>query len=280
MLDNRILAEGKALSVLSHLVEGCSVRSSEIVTGVHRDTILNLLNVAGGKCEVLMAKMICGLKVQDVEVDKQWQWIKMKSRTKAAKEITDPFVGDSWTFLAIERHTKLILAWHSGQRGYEDTFAFTEKLAHATSGNFQLSSDGFKAYQDAVIHSLGMHQIDFAQIIKIYGRDVENETRYSPAECIGFKLQPIHGQPDMSKVATSRIERMNLNTRMENRRFTRLSNAASKEWSNHHASLALYFAYYNFCRMHRTLRCTPAMAQGITKSIWTLKDLLLAATGI
>ena len=279
MLDNMILAEGKALSVLSHLVEGCSVRSTERLTGVHRDTILNLLNVAGRKCEALMTKMICGLRVQDVEVDEQWQWIKMKSRTKAAKEIDDPFVGDSWTFTAIERHTKIILCWHLGHRDYEDTFAFTEKLAHATSSNFQLSSDGFKAYQDAVIHSLGMHHVDFAQIIKIYGRDAEHETRYSPAECIGFKLEAIHGDPDMNRVGTSRVERMNLNTRMENRRFTRLTNAASKKWSNHHASLALYFAYYNFCRQHRSLKgSTPAMAQGITKSIWTLKDLLMNAT--
>ena len=153
ILDNMILAEGKALSVLQHLVEGCSVRSTERLTGVHRDTILALLNVAGRKCEALMVKMIHGLKVADVECDEQWQWIKMKSRTKAAQQIDDPLVGDSWTFVAIERHTKIILAWHLGHRSYEDTFAFTEKLAHATSGNFQLSSDGFKAYQDAVIDS-------------------------------------------------------------------------------------------------------------------------------
>jgi transposase-like protein/IS1 family transposase len=279
ILDNMILAEGKALAVLSHLVEGCSVRSTERLTGVHRDTILDLLNVAGRKCEALMTKMICGLKVQDVECDEVWQYIGMKSRTKARKEIEDPEVGDCWTFTAIERHSKLILAWHLGQRGWEDTFAFTEKLAHATKGNFQVSTDGFKAYQDAMVYSLGMHQIDFAQIIKVYGKDpAENETRYSPAECIGYKLQAIHGNPDMNKVGTSRIERHNLSVRMENRRFTRLTNAFSKKWANHYAALALYLAYYNFCRMHRTIRCTPAMAAGITKSVWTLKDLLMAAS--
>jgi IS1 family transposase len=203
----------------------------------------------------------------------------MKSKTKDRKEIDDPFVGDSWTFTAIERHSKLILAWHLGHRTYEDTFAFTEKLAHATKGSFQVSTDGFKAYQDAMVYSLGMHQIDFAQIIKIYGRDVENETRYSPAQCIGFKLQSIHGNPDMNRVGTSRIERHNLTLRMENRRFTRLTTGASKKWTNHHSSLALFLAYYNFCRPHRSLQgSTPAMVQGITKSVWTIKDLLMNAT--
>lgn len=278
MLDHMILAEGKALSVLSHLVEGCSVRSTERLTGVHRDTILDLLNVAGRKCEALMLKLICGLKVQDVECDEVWQYIGMKSRTKARKQIEDKEVGDCWTFTAIERHTKLILAWHLGLRTYEDTFAFTEKLAYATSGNFQISTDGFKAYQDAVVYSLGMHQVDFAQVIKIYANNPEGETRYSPAKCTGFRKEAIHGDPDMDRAGTSRIERHNLSVRMENRRFTRLTNGFSKKWANHHAALALYFAYYNFCRMHKTIRCTPAMAAGITKSVWTLKDLLMNAT--
>jgi IS1 family transposase len=262
-------------------VEGCSVRSTERLTGVHRDTILRLLNVAGTKCEALMSKMICGLRVRDVECDEVWQWIGMKAKTKDQKEITDPEIGDSWTFTAIERHSKLILAYHLGHRTYDDTFAFTEKLAHATSGSFQVSTDVFKAYQDAMIYSLGMHQIDFAQIIKLYGRDVESETRYSPAQCIGFRREAIHGNPDMNRVGTSRIERHNLTVRMQNRRYTRLTNAASKKWKNHHASLSLFIAYYNFCRQHRTLQgSTPAMVAGITKSIWTLKDLLLNATGV
>lgn len=278
ILDNMILAERKALSVLQHLVEGCSVRSTERLTGVHSDTILDLLSVAGAKCEALMLKLICGLKVQDVECDEVWQYIDMKAKTKSRKQIEDKEIGDCWTFTAIERHSKLILAWHLGQRGYEDTFAFTEKLAYATSGNFQVSTDGFKAYQDAMFYSLGMRQIDFAQVIKIYANNPEGETRYSPAKCTGFKKQAIHGDPDLDRAGTLRIERQNLSVRMENRRFTRLTNAFSKKWANHHAAVALYFAYYNFCRLHKTIRCTPAMAQGITKSVWTLKDLLTNAT--
>ena len=158
-----------------------------------------------------------------------------------------------------------------------DTVQFTEKLAHATDGNFQVTTDGFAAYKDAIVYSLGAQKVDFAQLIKIYQNTVETETRYSPAKCIGCKKKPVHGRPDMDRVSTSIVERHNLSVRMENRRFTRLTNAFSKLWANHHAALALYFAYYNFCRMHKSLRCTPAMAADIAKSVWTLKDLLMQA---
>jgi hypothetical protein len=154
---------------------------------------------------------------------------------------------------------------------------FTEKLAYATSGGFQVTTDGFKPYRDAIVTSLGVQKIDFAQLQKIYTHNRE-ETRYSPARCIGTKTEAIYGRPDPERVGTSRIERHNLSMRMENRRFTRLTNAFSKKWANHHAALALYLCYYNFCRQHKTLKgSTPAMAQGLTNSIWTLKDLLVNA---
>ena len=172
------------------------------------------------------------------------------------------------------------LAWHVGQRTYEDTVTFTDKLAHATSGSFQVTTDGFAAYRDAVVMSLGVQRVSFAQLIKIYRSLVMDEARYSPAECTGAKKEAIMGNPDMRKVSTSYIERHNLSVRMENRRFTRLTNAFSKRWANHRAALARYFAYYNFSRMHKTLRCTPAMAAGVVDHVWTLKDLLSAATGI
>src|SRR6266550_5427091 len=136
-LDNMILAEGKALAVLSHLVEGCSIRSTERLTGVHRDTILTLLTIAGRKCETLMRDRIQGLKVEDVECDEVWSFVGMKAKTKSQKNLDDDTLGDAWTFTAIERHSKLILAWHLGHRGYEDTATFTDKIAHATSGSFQ-----------------------------------------------------------------------------------------------------------------------------------------------
>lgn len=277
-LDNSRLAEGKALAVLSHLIEGCSVRSTERLTGVHRDTILNLLTIAGRKCEALMLDRIHELRVSDVQCDEVWSYVGMKKKTKTRKGETSDEVGDAWTYTAIESNSKLILAWHVGQRNYEDTVVFTDKIAHATSGSFQISTDGFAPYRDAVVMSLGVQRVDFAQLIKIYRSSVMDEQRYSPAECTGARKEAIMGNPDMDKCSTSHIERHNLSVRMENRRFTRLTNAFSKRWENHRAALALYFAYYNFCRTHKTLRCTPAMAADVTKSVWTLKDLLLAAT--
>jgi len=278
ILDKMTLADDKALSVLSHLIEGCSIRTTERLTGVHRDTIMRLLLMAGTKCEVFMHNRIQGLKAQDVECDELWAYIGMKSKTATKKEVDDPRLGDAWTFTAIERHSKLILAWHLGHRTMYDTVQFTEKLAHATDGNFQVTTDGFAAYKDAIVYSLGAQHVDFAQLVKIYQNNPENETRYSPAKCIGTKKNRVFGRPDRDRVSTSIVERSNLSVRMENRRFTRLTNAFSKRWANHRAALALYFAYYNFCRVHKTLRYTPAMAADIAKSVWTLKDLLLAAT--
>jgi IS1 family transposase len=227
-----------------------------------------------------MRDRIRELKVSDVECDEVWSFVGMKKKTKTRKGIDSDEIGDAWTFTAIESNSKLILAWHVGQRSYEDTQMFTEKIAHATAGSFQISTDGFGPYREAVVMSLGVQRVSFAQLIKIYRSPVMDEARYSPAECTGAKKEAIIGSPDMDRVSTSIIERHNLSVRMENRRFTRLTNAFSKRWENHRAALALYFAYYNFCRMHKTLRCTPAMAAGIVKHVWTVKDLLLNATGV
>jgi transposase-like protein/IS1 family transposase len=277
-LDDSRLAEGKALSVLSHLIEGCSIRSTERLTGVHRDTILRLLLTAGRKCEALMSDRIHGLKVSEVQCDEVWQYVGMKNKTKIRKGETSGELGDSWTFTAIESNSKLILAWHVGHRTYEDTVIFTDKLAHAISGSFQVTTDGFAPYRDAVLMSLGMQRVDFAQLIKIYRSSVFDEQRYSPAECTGARKEVIMGRPNMDKVSTSHIERHNLSVRMENRRFTRLTNAFSKRWANHRAALALYLAHYNFVRTHKTLRMSPALAASLIEHSWTLKDLLVAAS--
>ena len=271
------LSVEKALSVIQHLVEGCSIRTTERITGVEKRTILHLLEVVGERCETLMEDRINGLKVQDVQADEIWGYVGMKQKTKNNQgRAEDEALGDAYCFIGIERNSKVILAWHLGRRTEVDTIEFTEKLAHATRGNFQITTDGFKPYQHAVVMSLGAQRVDFAQLVKIYTADRSAEARYSPAECTGCKKVPIYGNPDMQKVSTSHIERQNLTVRMSMRRMTRLTNAFSKKWANLHYSYALHFAYYNFCKVHSSLRVTPAMEAGITDHVWELTELIAA----
>jgi IS1 family transposase len=181
--------------------------------------------------------------------------------------------GDAYCFVAIERHSKLILTWHLGRRTAEDTEVFTEKLSQATNGRFQLTTDGFAAYPEAVHYSLEM-RVDFAQLVKVYAAPRDPEERYSPARLINAVPLPRWGEPDPQSICTSHVERQNLTMRMQLRRLTRLTNAFSKKWENLKAALAVYFAYYNFIRVHTTLRITPAMQADLTDHLWTWEELL------
>jgi transposase-like protein/IS1 family transposase len=270
--DKRLPLE-KALQCLHMLLEGCSLRSVERITGVHRNTIMNVLVIAGERCERLMDKRIQNLPVKDVEADEMWGFVGMKKITRLNRGITSPQIGDAYTFVAIERNTKLILTWHLGQRDLADTEVFTEKLDRATSGHFQLTTDGFSAYRQAISYSLGV-RVDYAQLIKVYAKDREAEQKYSPPEVVNTITNPIIGSPDPRRICTSIVERSNLSIRTSVRRLTRLTNAFSKKWENLRAMLALYFAFYNFCRIHSSIRCTPAMESGITNHVWTLRELL------
>lgn len=274
-LDDMRIPMEKAEMILRLLLEGNSIRSIQRITGVHQVTILSLLVLAGEKCERVMHDRIKGVAVRDVEADEIWGFVGMKKMTRLRKEITDPHVGDAYTFVGIERNTKLVLAWHLGQRDVPDTEVFTEKLDRATSGRFQLTTDGFAGYPHAISYSLGV-RVDYAQLIKVYGkdRDPQGEQKYSPPEVIDTMIKPMIGSPDPRRICTSIVERNNLTMRMSIRRLTRLTNGYSKKWENLKAMLALYFAYYNFCRIHSSIRCTPAMESGITGHIWTLRELL------
>jgi IS1 family transposase len=267
-----ILAEEKAVSVLQHLVEGCSVRTTSRITGVHPRTILNLLSLAGDRFERLMTQRIHGLRVKDVQCDELWGYVGMKEKTKTKRG--KDTLGDAWTFVGIERYSKLVLAWHLGRRTEKDTVKFTEKLAAATDGSFQITTDGFGPYKDAVVLSLGAQGVNFAQLVKLYAANPESDTRYSPADCIDAKAVPVFGTPDLSKISTSHAERQNLTMRMQMRRLTRLTDAFSKKWEKLYAMLASYFAWYNFVRVHQTLRVTPAMEAGITDHVWEIRELL------
>ncbi|HEY2292343.1 MAG TPA: IS1 family transposase [Thermoanaerobaculia bacterium] len=264
----------KAELCLKLLTEGSSIRSTERVSGVHRDTIMRLLRKAGEKCEALMNRLVRRVPVQDVQADELWCFVGMKERTKKLKKNTDPEMGDAYTFVGLERGSKLALAFHMGRRTSEDASIFAAKLAAATSGNFQLSTDGFNAYPAAVEEHLGA-RVDYGQIVKVFGPETtDSERRYSPPAIISAEKVVISGAPEEERICTSHVERTNLHIRMQMRRFTRLTNAFSRKRENLRAALALHFAAYNFTWMHRTIRCTPAMAAGIARKPWTVRDLL------
>jgi transposase-like protein/IS1 family transposase len=269
-LDGTYLPTEKITEIIRLLVEGCSVRSIERITGIHRDTILNVLVLAGERCERLLESKIQGLPVQDVQCDEIWGYVGCKEKRNVSD---DPTRGDAYCFVAIERNTKLVLTWHLGRRTARDTFAFTEKINEATQGRFQVTTDGFKPYVDAVHHSLGT-RVDFAQLVKVYSAPRDGEQRYSPAEVVDVVPLPRWGQPELSRICTSHVERANLSIRMAMRRMTRLTNAFSKKWENLKAAYAIWFAFYNFCRVHQTLRVTPAMEAGISNHVWNLGELL------
>ena len=277
-LDEMRLPLDKALLVLQLLVEGNSIRSTERITGVEKKTILSLLVLAGERCERLMEKRLRKVKVSDLQADEVWAYVGMKEKTKKRKGKDADTLGDAYTFVAFERQSKLILAWHLGRRTARDTLLFTEKIfatVDGTEGRFQVSTDGFDAYPDAITYSLGT-RVDYAQLIKLYEAPAADEHRYSPSRVVEAIARPVFGNPDPERICTSHVERQNLNVRMAMRRFTRLTNGFSKKWENLKAALALYFAYYNFCRIHKTIRCTPAMEAGITSRVWELRELLAA----
>ncbi len=276
LLGSMILGEEKALLCLGLLVEGNSVRSTERITGVHRDTILSLLETVGKKCLWIQENLVTDVKAKFVQADEIWSFIAMKDKTKNEQNITSDKIGSAYTFTCIEADTKLIVAWHLGNRTEEHAVTFLRKIRGAVDRNaeFQISTDAFPGYKHNVPIVLNT-QAHYGQIVKRYGTPNPNEVRYSPAECIGCKKKKIRGNPIKSKISTSYVERQNLTMRMSMRRFTRLTNGFSRKWENLNYMLAIYFAYYNFCRSHKSLdNATPAMAANLTKTIWSLKDIL------
>jgi transposase-like protein/IS1 family transposase len=273
-LDEMRLPLDKAVSVLALLLEGMSIRSVERVTGAHRDTILRLLILAGDRCETLMVDKVCNLAVKDVQADEIWGYVFKREGHKWEHEKDAAEIGDAYCFVGMERTSKLVLAWHLGKRDTVATDTFIGKLRYATGDNrFQLTTDGFKPYIKAVEMYLS-DRVDFAQLIKVYGVSRDGEQRYSPAEVVDSVPVEIMGRPDRDRICTSHIERQNLSIRMGMRRMTRLTNGFSKKWRNLQAAYSLWFAYYNFCRRHQTLRVTPAMESGLTDHIWNLQELL------
>jgi transposase-like protein/IS1 family transposase len=273
-LDTMYIPQQKAVLALRLLLEGNSIRSTERITELDRNTIMSLLVKAGDRCQTIMTERVVNLTVKDVEVDEIWGFVGKKEGHKSDDDGAE--VGDAYCFIGMERTTKLVLAHHLGKRTAKSTDAFIGKLAYATSRErFQLTSDGFKPYVSAV-KMLLRDRVDFAQLIKVYGTPRDGEQRYSPAEVVDSVPVEIMGRPVADRICTSYIERQNLSIRMGMRRMTRLTNGFSKKWENLEAAYSLWFAYYNFCRVHSSLRVTPAMEAGISGHVWTIAELITA----
>jgi IS1 family transposase len=253
------------------LLEGMSVRATARLTSLHPGTICDLILPVGDNCRRLLDAKVVGVPVTDVQLDEIWSFVGMKERTRVSQARSSEW-GDCWTFIAIERETKLVLAHTIGQRDMATSTRFLKQLDRATSGRFQLSSDGLRSYTLNVPFVLG-NRVDFAQLIKTYAATQET-TRYSPAKIESTEKIPVLGNPDDDRICTSHVERLNLTIRMNLRRFTRLTNGHSKSLKHHVAMQAILFAWYNFVWVHSAIKATPAVASGIADRAWSLRELI------
>jgi IS1 family transposase len=274
ILDMNTLPLERQIAVISALVEGNSIRSTVRMTGVAKNTVVKLLAAIGTVCTEYQNKALRNLSCKRIQCDEIWSFCYAKEKN-LPEELRGKFgYGDVWTWTALCADTKLIPCWHVGGRSAVYAHAFISDLASRLSNRIQLTTDGHRVYLDAVESAFGS-DIDYAMLVKMYGNDPrQDETRYSPAQCIGAMATPIIGKPDSRHISTSYIERQNLSMRMHMRRFTRLTNGFSKKVENHQHMLALYFMYYNFCRVHQTLRVTPAMAANVSDHVWELREVV------
>jgi IS1 family transposase len=275
MFMANVLPRNKQLTVIGALVEGCSIRSTERMFGVHRDTVMRLGARVGEGCANLLNETMVDLPCDRLELDELWAFVGKKQRhVKAGDAIT---AGDTWTWVAIDAETKLVPSFMTGKRDAVTANAFIKDLAARLRGRVQVTTDGLRAYVMPLAQAFGPDGVDYAQLHKTYEAEATGPGRYSPPKVTGTEKTPVFGFPVEELVSTSYVERQNLTMRMGNRRFTRLTNAHSKKIENHVASVALHFAHYNFARVHSTLRCTPAMAAGVTSTVWSLGELVDAA---
>src|ERR1041385_2534643 len=267
------LKTDKRADVVSCLVEGNSIRATVRITGVAKNTVVRLLRDLGRACSEYQDRAFRNLQCKRVQCDEIWSWCYAKEKN-CTPEMKAKGAGDVWTWTAICADTKLIPCWFVGQRDAGCAYHFIHDLKARLANRVQLTTDGHRAYLSAVEDAFGC-EVDYAMLQKIYGAPQDTpETRYSPAVCMGARKAIITGNPDHNHVSTSFAERQNLTMRMSMRRFTRLTNGFSKKLENHEHALALYFMYYNFCRIHQTLRVTPAMEAGISDHVWSVEEIV------
>ncbi len=271
-----ILSREKQIEIIAALTEGCSIRAVERLTGVHRDTIMRLAVRVGEGCNRLHHRMMRDLQVNRIELDEIWSYVGKKQR-KVLPEDGD-LVGDQYTFIALAGTAKAIITYRTGKRNRENTELFARDLRNRVVGSPEISSDGFGAYPWAISLAFG-ENCKYGVMEKHYAvaSTPEASRRYSPGQVVSVSRNAVVGRP--SRISTSYVERQNLTLRMQQRRFTRLTNAFSKSYLNHCASVALYAAHYNLCRVHEALRVTPAMQLGVADHIWTVAELVDAALG-
>jgi len=269
---NRLSREQRA-QILQMMAEGVSLRSISRMTGISRNTGLKLVADAGQAFAEYQDRTLVNLPCKRIQVDEILAFCYAKEKNVPTAKAAPEQAGDLWTWTAIDADTKLVPSWLIGGRDSEYAMAFMDDLSSRLANRVQLTSDGHKAYLEAVEGAFGS-DIDYAMLVKVFGPALEGQRRYSPAECIGAVKHRVEGNPDPKHVSTSYAERQNLNMRMGMRRFTRLTNAFSKKAENHAHAVAIYFMHYNFVRIHQTLKVTPAMAAGVTSKLWEMGDMV------
>jgi IS1 family transposase len=270
------LSSEKREQIVSALVEGNSIRSVVRMTGASKNTIAKLLVELGAACADYLDKALVNLPAKRVQCDEIWSFVAAKERNVTTEVLERaPGAGDVWTWVALDADTKLVCSWSVGRRDWPTAWHFISDLQGRLANRVQLTTDGNRLYLFAV-NAAFQGDVDYAVLMKLYGGSSSKtaEVRYSPAECVGCEKKPKIGNPNPEHISTSYVERQNLTMRMQMRRFTRLTNAFSKKIENHVASIALHYMHYNFCRIHQTLRVTPAMAAGLTDRLWSVEDLV------
>src|SRR2546425_9812366 len=262
-------------ALLGMLVEGTSLRATSRLGDVSINTVSKLLVDLGSSCAEYHHKQVRNVRVRRLQCDEIWCFVGAKAKNVSPERKLEGW-GDTWTWVALDADSKLCVSYLVGGRDGWWAREFMNDCAKRVVGRIQITTDGHRVYLDAVEDAFGA-DVDYAQLQKIYGAVEENDTRYSPAQCIGCDMKVVSGDPDPKHVSTSFVERQNLTMRMGMRRFTRLTNAFSKKAENHAAMVAIYFVYYNFCRVHQTLRVTPAMQAGFADHVWSVNEIVRLA---